>query len=124
MSPIRGGSGQDAVHVQAHELGPDEDGEHGIFDATAFEPALEDAVARYNDALPAEAPRYEARTLPHGLRQDALSAPLMEAEYAAVEESFNGLPDNERRVNIARLRSCKTAESSAFLTAVREVHRT
>jgi hypothetical protein len=42
----------------------------------------------------------------------------MEAEYTAVEASFNALPDNERQVNLARLRSCKSPESSAFLTAV------
>ena len=95
-----------------------EDGQHGVFDATAFEPLLEEAVARYNDALPADAPRYEARTLPHGLRQEALSAPLMEAEYEAVEASFNLLADNERLINIARVRSCRSSESSAFLTAV------
>ena len=99
-------------------MGRLEDGEHGVFDATAFEPLLEETVQRYNAALPAEAARYEARTLPHGLRQDALSLPLMEAEYEAVEMSFSELADNERMVNTARLRSCRSSESSAFLTAV------
>ena len=95
-----------------------DDGQHGVFDATSFEPMLEEAVTRYNDELPAEAPRYDARTLPYGLRQEALSAPLMEAEYEAVEASFNLLADNERLINIARVRSCRSSESSAFLTAV------
>ena len=95
-----------------------DDGQHGVFDATSFEPMLEEAVARYNDTLPAEAPRYDARTLPYGLRQEDLSAPLMEAEYEAVEASFNLLADNERLINIARVRSCRSSESSAFLTAV------
>ena len=42
----------------------------------------------------------------------------MEAEYEAVEASFNLLADNERLINIARVRSCRSSESSAFLTAV------
>ena len=99
-------------------MGRLEDGEHGVFDATAFEPLLAASVDGYNADLPAGAPRYEARTLPHGLRQDALSLPLMEAEYEAVEASFNQLADNERLINTARVRSCRSSESSAFLTAV------
>lgn len=107
-----------SVQLALGFMGRLEDGEHGIFDATAVEPLLEESVSRYNAALPVEAARYEARTLPHGLRQDALSLPLMEAEYEAVETSFNLLADNERLINLARVRSCRSSESGAFLNAV------
>ena len=99
-------------------MGRLEDGEHGVFDATTFEPLLEESVNRYNDTLPPTAPRYDAHTLPHGLRQDVLSVPIMETEYAAFEACFDQLPDNERLINIARVRSCRSSESGAFLTAV------
>ena len=107
-----------SVQLALGFMGRLEDGEHGVFDATTFEPLLEESVGRYNAALPVEAARYDARTLPHGLRQDALSLPLMEAEYEAVEASFNLLADNERLINLARVRSCRSSESGAFLSAV------
>jgi hypothetical protein len=99
-------------------MGRAEDGEHGVADATTVEPNLAEVVERYNASLPDEAARYDAHNLPYGLRQEALSAPLMEAEYAAFEGVFAALPPAEGQPNIARLRSCRAPESYAWLTAV------
>ena len=103
-------------------MGRHEDGEHGVFDSTAFEPELAAAVGRYNAAVPDGAAEYVADSLPHGLKQDALSAPLYEAEYAAFETSFLHLPEAERRIHYARLRSCRSLESGAFLLAPPNEH--
>ena len=99
-------------------MGRAEDGEHGVADATTVEPILAEVVERYNASLPDEAARYDAHNLPYGLRQEALSVPLMEAEYAAFEGVFAALPPAEGQPNIARLRSCRAPESYAWLTAV------
>ena len=99
-------------------LGRVEDGEHGVADATLFEPTLAATVERYNATLPDAAARYDARNLPYGLKQEALSTPLVEAEYAAFEATFANMPPAEGEPHIARLRSCRAPESSAWLVAV------
>ena len=99
-------------------MGRVEDGEHGVADATLLEPTLGAVVERYNGSLPVEAARYEARNLPYGLKQEALSAPLTEAEYATFEASFAAMPPAEGQPHLARLRSCRAPESSAWLVAV------
>jgi hypothetical protein len=90
-----------------------------------LEPALEISIQRYNNALDrANATRnnrgqhihLDAHALSHGLRQDVLSLPIMEADY---DDMVEVAATPEDRV---RLISAKDSESFGFLTAVPNEH--